>query len=88
MVYEKRNEEFEEDLPSILLDTQLLHIFKKWQQEFEDLDMNFEKCSLLSKAIKALHLYLVRFLIMDSEEEILQMDVELWDWLCRLDIKE
>ena len=74
--------------PTVSLDTQLLNIFKKRQQELQDLDMNSAKRSLLSKAIRALRLDLVRFLVVDCEVKISQTDVESWDWRCLLDIQD
>ena len=82
VVYSKIDSEFSDDLPHLSLDTQLLNVFKKRQEEFKDLDMNFAKQSLLSKAIRAFRLDLVRFLIIDCEVDILQTDRELWGWLC------
>ena len=50
--------------------------------------MNFAKFFLLSKAIKALCLDLVRFLVIDCDVEIYQTDIELFDWSYGLDIRE
>ena len=50
--------------------------------------MNSAKRSLLSKAIRALRLDLVRFLVVDCEVKILQTDIVLWDCLCFVQDRE
>merc|ERR1719318_1870537 len=51
------------------LDIQLLCSFKKHQDNFKDFDFNDVKLSLLSRAIKACRLDLVRFLLINCTEQ-------------------
>merc|ERR1719341_2437674 len=70
------------------LDIQLLCLFKRRQDNFKDFDFNDVKLSLLSRAIKACRLDLVRFLLINCNVKVLQCDVEAWSWLCSLEIKD
>ena len=70
------------------LDIQLLCLFKKRQDTFKDFDFNDVKQTLLSRAMKACRLDLVRFLLINCNVKVLQCDVEAWSWLCSLEIKD
>ena len=73
-------------MTTLALDVQLIHQFKVRQDTFKDIDFNFVQQSLLSQAMKALRLDLVRFLIIDCNVKVLQSDLEVWRWLGSLKI--
>jgi len=72
----------------LALDIQLFRLFKQRQEIFGDLDFNYVKRSLLSRAMRACRLDLVRFLLINCEVKVLQCDREVWSWVCRLEIED
>ena len=70
------------------LDIQLFRLFKQRQEIFGDIDFNYVKRSLLSRAMRACRLDLVRFLLINCEVKVLQCDREVWSWVCRLEIED
>eukprot|EP00092_Neocalanus_flemingeri_P038656 GFUD01042086.1.p1 GENE.GFUD01042086.1~~GFUD01042086.1.p1 ORF type:complete len:485 (+),score=88.89 GFUD01042086.1:73-1527(+) len=66
-------------MKTLPLDVQILDKFKERQDIFKDLDFNFVKHSLLTRAMAASRLDLVRFLIINCNVKVLHCDFEKWE---------
>jgi len=75
-------------MTTLPLDIQLLNQFQVRQHTFKDFDFNLVQHSLLSQAMKALRLDLVKFLIIDCNVKVLLCDLEVWRWLGSLKIED